>query len=201
MRQSGDWLGWERIISELRLIPAPVLDARESVATFAGRPVSLHNGRRCHGRRQAPNSCRPPLHFETTKLSLQILLCYATVSTGVILQAFPFTVIKGNQCSTVLHSLRACSHLSECLHTGLTPRKPTTQTKTVKEKHWELYAKNVGQRPLPDWNTTCCNEFTLPLEGGKVPALLVVNRSWSTSPLNNWYLGSLTSLKESTDKV
>ena len=60
--QPGDGLGWEAVFSELGVIPAPGLDAGVRRAALAGRRISLHNGRRCHGRRRAPKSgyLRPP---------------------------------------------------------------------------------------------------------------------------------------------
>lgn len=58
--QSGDGLGLKSVFSELRLIPAPALDAGETAAALALRRVNLDNSRRCHFRREAMRSSRRP---------------------------------------------------------------------------------------------------------------------------------------------
>lgn len=61
IRESRDGLSWKRVFSELRLIPAPAVDAGKTPAAFALCRVNLDNSRRCHFRREAISSSRRPL--------------------------------------------------------------------------------------------------------------------------------------------
>lgn len=110
MRQSGNGLSCERIFSELRLIPAPALDASEAGAAFALRRVNLHNGRGCHARRGVLSSCLRPPHNKPTSFWLVFRTPLCT---------FPQSAV-GLSCNILFHSclirkkrrksLRSCRH-------------------------------------------------------------------------------------------